>query len=223
MFRKPDNLIVGFSLAVLTALTAHGQDAFQNLNFELGNPGTPYGQPNGGIPVANALPYWSVYYGSVQQSVISYGVVALGSTQVTLQGGPTFSAIDGNYSVLFQTNPEGASSSITQTGLIPVGSHSLFFEADLINGGLFELLVGNQILPYAAVGSGSNYTLYAADISAWAGDKEQITFLAPPVQYDYNGALLDDISFSPSPEPGVVALTALGVLLLGATRRFGPP
>lgn len=90
------------------------------------------------------------------------------------------------------------------------------------SGGL-EVLVGNQVVPITAVGSGPNYTLYGANISAWAGDTEQLTFAAQEVfTAGLNNWVLDDISFSPQtvPEPSPLALTGAGALLFALYRRF---
>jgi hypothetical protein len=70
-----------------------------------------------------------------------------------------------------------------------------------------------QNLSFQAIGAGANYTVYGADVSAYAGQTGELRFTAP-VQ---NTALLDNIQFSnlPVPEPGVFALSAFGALFLG--------
>ena len=80
--------------------------------------------------------------------------------------------------------------------------------------------MGTQIVPFAAIGSEPNYTLYGANISAWADDTEQITFSAQAVVLGLNNWTIDEISFSPTalPEPSIVALTAMGGLLFGARK-----
>jgi hypothetical protein len=203
---------------------AKAQGTFQNLNFELANPGTliqgEFGPFALNVPVANALPYWSVYYGAAQQTEINYNAPGLGSTLVTLVG-PTMSAIDGNYSVLFQGGGTASAASISQTGVIPMGMQSLLFEAQ---PGLetLDVIVGTQIVPFAAIGNGPNYTLYGADISEWAGDKEQLTFSVLQGVSRPNNWTIDDISFSPNavPEPSIIALTAMGGLLFGVRKFF---
>src|SRR5580658_11174749 len=98
-------LIIQIVSVVLLAsgAIATAQGTFQNLNFEqanivpiVGNPNYPYA-----VSVADALPDWTVNYGSVQQTVMLYNDVELGGeTQVTLyaQGYPGYVGpiIDGN-------------------------------------------------------------------------------------------------------------------------------
>jgi hypothetical protein len=121
-----------------SSVVVKAQDTFENLNFELANPGTlthepPYSSFANNVPVANALPYWSVFYGDVQQSTINVNDPSLGATAVTLYT-TGYPVIDGNYSALLQggllyISDIPASASISQTGLIPAGMQSLLFEA----------------------------------------------------------------------------------------------
>jgi hypothetical protein len=224
---KIARLIIGWFTGLLAAASVQAQGTFKNLNFEDANPVVVIGSPYYpyGVTVASALPYWSVSYGTVEQTDITYNDPALGSPWVNLigpGGAPGFAPIDGNYSVLLQGGviaPETAS--ISQTGEIPVGTESLLFKADAGTGSL-NVLIGSQVIPFFNVGTGPNYTLYGANVSAWAGDTEQLTFSA--FGPTYNNWLIDDISFSTSvvPEPGPIALAAIGGLLFALYRRFAP-
>ena len=82
----------------------------------------------------------------------------------------------------------------------------------------FNLSLGGQTLSLIPLGVGSNYTLYGADISLFAGQVENLTItaLAAPNSADY----FDSIVFSPStvPEPSGLALATLGALLIGFRR-----
>jgi hypothetical protein len=213
-------LIISQIVCLSPALSANAQGTFQNLNFEQANPisaGNPY--PPEYVTVTSAVPDWSVYYGNAQQTVMTYNAPGLGSTLATLLGPSSpVPVIDGNYSVLLQGGETASAASISQTGTIPSGMQSLLFEAQPGEGS-FDVLVGTQIVPFSAVGSGPNYTLYGANISAWAGQTEQLTFSALP---GVNNWTIDDISFSPQavPEPSMLALTGLGALLFGLYRRL---
>jgi hypothetical protein len=224
---KHTTITLGATCALLNFLSANGQGTlFQNLDFELANPGQTVESPNGypvayNVPVANALPYWNVYYGDVQQNTVNFNSPGLGSTLVTLVG-EGWPAIDGNYSVLLQGGLTASAASISQTGTIQSGMQSLLFEAQP-GGGTLEVLIGSQVVPLSAVGSGPNYTLYGANISAWEGDTEQLTFSALEDFSGPNNWEIDDIRFSttePTPEPSIVALTAIGGLLFGARKWF---
>jgi hypothetical protein len=211
---KIQKIILSSVVSLLAVVSADAQSTFQNLNFELGNPGP--GSFNQNVPVANALPDWSAYYGNVQQTDVGYNVITTGATQISLVGGAQFH-IDGNYSVLLQPGSSGAS--ISQTSFVPSGSESLLFEAT--GSGPLVVSIGSQNLSFSAVGSGPSYTLYGANISAWAGDNETLTFSAS-AGGSSGGVTLDDISFSPNavPEPTPFLLSGLAGLLFAAYRRF---
>jgi hypothetical protein len=151
---------------------------------------------------------------------------SLGATAVTLIGpnSPFGSApIDGNYSVLLQGGLSASAASISQTGAIPAGTQSLLFEGEPGSGPL-NVLIGTQVVSFAAVGNGPNYVLYDANISAWAGQTEQLTFSALEDLSRPNNWEIDDISFSPTaiPEPSPLALTGVGALVFALYRRFAP-
>jgi hypothetical protein len=133
-------------------------------------------------------------------------------------------ALDGNYSVLLQGGGTAPYASISQTGFVPVSAESLDFKAERfgVGVGTLQVSLGGQNLSYFALSNGPNYTLYGADISAFAGQTEQLTFSALDDQYPNNWAI-DDIQFSsePVPEPTTFALAALGGLLLGFRRVPG--
>jgi hypothetical protein len=144
--------------------------------------------------------------------------------------GDTFgiNPIDGNYSVMLTGSGVSSVPSISQTGTIPAGTQSLLFEAEFISfggpPGQLEMEVGNQSVPFTAVGTGPGYTLYGANISAWAGDTEQLTFSALESDSGLNNWEIDDISFSTTtvPEPSPLALTGVGGLLFALYRRLAP-
>jgi hypothetical protein len=233
--------IVSVFVLAIGAL-ARAQGTFQNLNFEqanivpiVGNPNYPYA-----VSVADALPDWTVDYGNVQQSVMLYNDPAIGGeTQVTLyaQGypGAVGPIIDGNFSVLLQggeVNGVATPASISQTGQIPSGTQSLLFDAT--GGPTFptqppEVFIGNQQISFFTLGTGTGngvtYTIFGANISAWSGQTEQLTFTSPVGNsVPFANYLIDDISFSTQsvPEPSPLVLTGLGGLVFALYRRFAP-
>jgi hypothetical protein len=202
---------------------ANAQGTFQNLDFEQANPVVVVGSPNYpyGVTAASALPDWTVTIGGVQQTEITENDPSLGSTWVSIVTSG-HGAIDGNYSVLLQNGGTASAASISQTAEIAASSESILFEAQGV--GPLDLFVGTQNVLFTQVGTGPNYTLYGANISQWSGQTEQLTFSAPEAGGGGYGWHIDDISFSPSavPEPGPVALTAIGGLLFALYRRFAP-
>jgi hypothetical protein len=214
-------LIAAFALA-----TGHCfSQGFVNLNFENATI-----MPDSNYPFAiyaiNAIPGWIAYISGVPQTDIIYNTVPLGAPEETLQGTNGFiSAISGKYSVmlwgefnpsqnLFATN----SAAIGQTGQIPLSAQSLSFWGAI--GGM-QVTFNGQPLAFLTIGSTANYNIYAADISACAGQTGQLLFTDPNYGNTYGGpATIDHIQFSSSsvPEPSEFALAALGVLLLGIRR-----
>lgn len=198
--------------------TGFTQGTFVNLNFESArvilDPSSPY-YPNA-INASNALPGWTVT-GSFSAPDVLYNDVSLGAAAVSLQGtNGVEPALQGNYSVLLQGSTAGgpAGVSIGQTGQVSLSTESLrFYGYNVIN---LQVTFDGQNLPYNAIGTGPNCTIYGADISAYAGQTGELLFSALP-----NGAaLLDNIQFStsPVPEPTVGVLFLCGAGVFGANR-----
>lgn len=215
---------------VASSCSVFAQETFQNLNFEEASP-VPVA---GGYSAASCLPGWQIFYGSTPVSVIQFYFNGdLSGTQVALCTGAP--AIDGNYSVALvggevqNFGPGGGTTveaaTISQTGLIPAGTQSLLFKAAPQGTGQLTVDIGAQSISFTAVASGPNYTLYGANISAWAGQTAALTFSAPGPDPFLDIWELDDISFSPNavvPEPSPLALTGIGGIVFALYRRFGP-
>jgi hypothetical protein len=117
----------------------------------------------------------------------------------------------------------GASSgvSISQTGVVPASAESILFKAQnagALLSGILSVSVGGQNIPFSALFTGSNYTLYGGDVSAFSGQSKQLVFSA--LAGDNNYWEIDDIQFSQTaiPEPSEFVLAALGALLFGFQR-----
>jgi hypothetical protein len=212
-------IIIALVLSVRVGLS----QSFVNLDFEsakiisvIGGPNYPYT-----IATTNALPGWTVFIGGSQITQINYNDPAVGSTFVNLWA-TNGQQLSGSFSVLLQGgfNPPAT---ISQTGLVPIGTESILFEAQQLNGqpGIANLVVslGGQDLSTSALATGLNYTLYGAAIPvAFAGQSEQLEFSALGGLNNYT---IDNIQFSASsvPEPGAFGLFALGGALLGLRHR----
>jgi hypothetical protein len=206
-------------LLVLAGIQNGFSQGFVNLNFEsakiIPDPTSPY-YPFG-IAISNAVPGWAVF-GSTQGD-ITYNDPAVGSSWVSLIA-TNGQQISGKYSVLLQGGTSSLSeAAISQTAVVPGSAESLLFEGQP-GGGMLVVSLGGQDLSFAAVGTGSDYTLYEAALPAGlAGQSEQLEFTTPGgIPNNWN---IDNIQFSPFavPEPGTLALTALGGLFL-AFRRW---
>ncbi len=177
-------------IALASISFAKAQGTFENLNFEEANIVPIAGQPYA-IAVANALPEWSVYYGAAQQTQIYYNAPSLGDVQVTLlaDGYPGVDSpiIAGSFSVFLQgglLNGSLANATISQTGVIPAGTQSLLFDVGNLGENLLpEVYIGNSLLSLFPMSTGqgvsTSYTVYGANISAWSGETEQLTFSTP--------------------------------------------
>jgi hypothetical protein len=222
--------LLALVITPIIAPIGYGQGTFQDLNFEGANI-VPISGPREGfaVTVANALPGWTVDYGNTPQTQIYYNSPALGSAEVNLsaKGYPGYvgGTIDGNFSLLLEAGSfdgVSSSSSISQTGQIPTGSESLLFESVGFGNGP-SVSIGNDSLTLFPVGSGIgngiNYTIYGANVSAWAGQTEPLTFTCSGAPF-----VIDDISFSPSavPEPNPLFLTTIGGVLFAIYRHFAP-
>ena len=225
---------IGSKISILLlAICQNGWgQGFLNLNFESANP-SGYIPGNNNLPTGAAFPGWTAYYSSASgtniASTVYYDSVSAGGAAIFLEdsnapsgGGPL--PLQGNYSVLlegasgvFGSNPTTAS--IGQTGTIPNTAQSLTFLGNL--GGTVLVSFNGQPLSFMAISNTLNYTIWGADISAYAGQTGQLLFTATLQR----GALLDDIQFSslPVPEPAEFALAVLGASILGFHYRRNRP
>jgi hypothetical protein len=226
--------LIKIAVAILMLVT-HGRLAwsqgFVNLDFE--HPILPLPTSSGNVLAANAIPGWTVYYGNsnnptaAAQPIMGYDTVSLGGAAVILEDTNAPSGIplpiQGNYSVLLEGSAYSTAplpvASIGQTGTVPITAQSLTFFGNLAantQGQNLQVTFNGQPLSFMDISNTLNYTIWGADISAYAGQTGQLLFTTPVLGY----ALLDNIQFSflPVPEPSTFALTALGALFLGFNR-----
>jgi hypothetical protein len=173
----------------------------------------------GGDRYFATLPRWS-YSGVSSEGgpgTVNYNTVALDAPAVTLQGTDSLfaPAIQGSYSVLLQGGTTAGGmvygtngASVFQTGQIPASSLSLIY----LGGGAVQVSFNGQALPHVALSSTANYTMWGADVSAYAGQSGELRFTAPWL----TTGILDGIQFSSTaiPEPSAFALLTLGLLCL---------
>ena len=202
-------------LAGPCSISAQG---FVNLNFEAATLATN-GAPSF-VSTSVGLPGWTALIGGVSQSSILYNNGTLGSSAVAILGNGNLinPVIEGGFSASLTAGDTG-DAAISQTGLVPAGSASIFYKAYSQGNGLPNLLVtlnGQAITPFQLLTT-PNYTLYGGDVSAFAGQTASLAFTAAskinPLGFEIFG--LDSISFSSSsiPEPSGLALSALGGIL----------
>ena len=222
---RPAWLSAGLAL-LLSGAGAVAQGTFQNLGFESA---TVVGPPGTSVNFGQAFPGWTGYVGGVQRSGASYDSVPMSTAGFSILdtgfSGPSVAGvIAGNFTAFLMSGAAGpgqqADTTLAQTGLVPVGTESLLFKAQLFSAfEFFSVTLGGKTLSLTPLQSGSNYTLYGADIHAWAGQTAALAFTSfyPHPQVGQIPVYLDAIEFSPQsiPEPSVLGLSALGALLLG--------
>lgn len=199
------------SIVIITG-SSLGQGAFQNLDFEAA---TNVPAPGYSLAVTNALPYWVAFSGTNPLSTIpcndSTSIPAVGLVGTTNKTGIPF----GHFVVSLHDF-----GSISQTGLVPTNAESLLFDVIFGPPTPFAVSLDGQNLSYMAISNaldsdGQSYTIYGAEISAFAGQVEILTFSA------VDGGTLDNIQFSPIsiPEPSTISLICLGSGVLFCVRR----
>jgi hypothetical protein len=235
--RTRDLLILCFNFLCSVA-PGLAQGTFQNLGFEQANL-VPVSA--NAVQFAPAFPGWSGFIGGVQASGALYNNLTLDTAAISILdhgwpnpfGGPG-GLIQGNFTALLiaglsSTLPGAQPVNVTlaQTGRVPVNTESLEFRAYTYStslSGSFVVTLGGQTLSLIPLQTGGNYTLYGADVHGFAGQTAELDFTVIAEQPHMNNEylFLDSIQFSPQviPEPGVLELSALGVLLL-AWRMLG--
>jgi hypothetical protein len=198
--------------------TGSSQGTFVNLDFE--HPILPLLQ--GQALASRALPGWTSYDAGNPSSWVYCNDRTLCAAAVTLQGpGSADSKLQGQYSVTVGGACEGGyTAAIGQTGQIPASAQALLFLCDLYESHLQVTFAGQPISVFT-MARAADYRIVAGDISGFAGQTGELRFTALP----NDGAMLDDIQFSPVPipEPTVSDLAALGAAALAwrfARRRL---
>ena len=222
------SLIVVVLLAIVRNLYGQG---FVDLNFEAATlvpvPGS------GGIFVdfAQAFPGWSESPGTYT-TYAQYDTAPIDSTAISIMDTNPYVygtdlegvVIQGNYSALLAaglgSNHAPTDATLSQTGMVPVGTESLQFKANVPfdGSGAFTVTLGDQTLSLTVLGTGTNYTLYGANVSQWAGQTADLAFteLAENPHREDQYLVLDAIQFSPEPipEPSVISLFSISGLYL---------
>ncbi len=192
---------------------------FVNMDFEDATiTPTPTGVSTFSADPTQCFPGWTV---GGSGTVVSYNDLSLGAPAVDLMGPdfPNFvgyNPLEGSYSVLLQYfGIAGGPPTLSQTGMVPVGTQSINFLVGNGESAAVVTLDGVNI-PLSQISGGR----LAGNISAFAGSVAQLTFTTPTANSQYYNLYFDDIQFSssPVPEPGILGLSALGGLLFA--RRF---
>jgi hypothetical protein len=214
-----------FLLSGVLCLSVSGQGTFQNLNFEAAS--VSGDSPGQLIPISAGLPGWNGYLTDTSTSVttpqtqVVYDGISTGGAFISIidQNEPGVQPLQGSYSVfLFGGGaPSVIAASISQTGLIPVGTQTLLMDAYTANASPVVAIDG-QTISMLPVQTFPNYIEYDGNISSFAGQTATLSFTdPPPTSMAPSQFLLDDIQFSPvaTPEPSTWALIVMGGMTFG--------
>jgi hypothetical protein len=211
-------------LIIVIVLTQNHAEAqgFINLDFESANI-SGYTPGSSDVPISAAIPGWTGSYGNNQTTQVCYDGISIGGAVISVidDNAPVFQPLQGNFSVfLFGGGGGGPSASISQTGTIPAGTESILMDAWTSDASPVVAIDG-QPINMVAVQAFANYTLYAGDVSAYAGQAVTLSFTDPPPSVGGPSMFeLDDIAFSPNtvPEPNTLALVVMGGAAFGLRR-----
>jgi hypothetical protein len=216
--------------------SAKAQETFTNLNFESANlPAIPAGQTGSSVAITAALPGWSASIGGVQDTQVLQNNYDLGTPSVDIFG-PNWTSVDpgiiqGNYTVFLQASIQPYDVSLWQNGTIPANAETLQFSAwewlparTSFNVSFDGNTLSPVVLSSGQTATGQPYTTYGVNIAAYENETGKLEFTAVANNNGPSWTELDHISFSTnvvaSPEPSMVALTAIGGLLFGARKWF---
>ena len=217
-------------VSLCAALSATAQGTFQNLDFESAIlADIPSGQGGSFVSISDAFPGWTGYIGTNQVTQVRQNNLTLGEPSIDILG-PSWSGISGiaangiiswQYTALLQagTYPDRppADAALAQIGQVPITAHSLQLKELGASGSQFIVSLAGQTIPLIQIGGGTNYVLYAGDISQFAGQTVELRLTSHgSPDYPFPWDFVDDIVFSAQsiPEPSVLTLSALGTILL---------
>jgi hypothetical protein len=174
---------------------------FVNLDFESANLS---GYSAGSVPATDAIPGWTAYIGGMSLTNITYDA-SENQLEVDIIGSTN---IQDNY-YIYLGGSFNDPASIGQTGTIPITAQSIIFSGNLLFADTVSF--NDQRLSVSVIGTGSDYAIYAANISAFAGQTGQLLFTSSHLPVS-TGDTIDNIQFSssPVPEPSSSSLLLLG-------------
>jgi hypothetical protein len=207
----------------LISQSGHSQGSFENLDFESANV-SGYAQNSDNVPISQAMPGWSAPNSGGATALVWYDALSTGGYMIAIndtsfQGVPV---LQGTYSAWLFGGAD-APATISQTGVVPSGTQSLLM--DIASHGFpFMVTLGGQTLSMDPLQTFSTYTLYGANISAFAGQTEQLSITSPaPTGTPPNVLEIDNIQFSnqeiPEPQTWNLLLCGAGALSLWRWKR----
>lgn len=209
---------IQLSLLAFLSTSVQAQGSFRNLGFEeaLIAPGIPGGK----VPTGIAIPGWSAFLDGSLLAEISYQQFAPFRSDITLfdltSGART---LDGLFSLSLFSVGIG-DTSIRQTGTVPQSSRFLLFKLGPRDQNPVPdwstqptIRVNGEVINYEPLEFGLTYSLYAAEISPFAGQSVTLEFAAIRPPRGVSAFFLDSIEFSNIPEPKISVLILLALAI----------
>lgn len=176
------------NLLIFVGIQNGHNQVFVNLNFESARiPNTA--SPGSLVPISAGLPGWTGYFVSNsatnQTSQVVYDGFSLGGSAISINDSntyPGFAALQRNYSA-YLFGGIGGTAVISQTGLVPSGTKSLFVDIQQsfsVYNVPFTVSLNGQTINLVPVETFPAYTLYGGDISSFAGQVATLAFANPP-------------------------------------------
>jgi hypothetical protein len=212
-------------LFLFSLISAAGQGTFHNLGFDDGNLPPHEEQQTYWFPVTDALPGWTVMYGTQVQTSLSYNETAAGGrSRISIWENDVlqpFQRLSGRFALFFTRDfRDPVSLSLSQTGTVPSDAVWLLFEQrPYWIPGEMQVQLNGTSLSLQVMSNSAGWTLIGADVSFFAGQEVDLR-----VSTQYRDGLsptmyFDNIQFSSVPEPGGLILLVAGGLGLLLWRR----
>lgn len=169
--------------------------SYQNLNFEMGLPGSTSAE--------DALPNWVAKLDDMVQTEVLGPQILTGQAAIMMAwySPPFVEPLEGNLSV-YLSGAGGTNAVLEQTAYVPVSAQSIRFTADFsgttVPPATFDVSLGDQLITTYSLGSGQ----YGGNLSGQAGTVATLAFTAVSSSPDQQSILgLDSIYFSSAEIP----------------------
>src|SRR5580765_6813231 len=171
MRTKATSLVVGMALNLAFLSVCEGQTDFKNLGFELAVPVPVSNDPLGRVYAQNALPHWTSFIGTNEQTAVFFNNRPTGSSSIAIVDYRCAFAgyIAGRYTPLLEAHGPRpgivvapSDVSLVQTAFVRWDAKSLQLLARATPEAAFHVSLGGLSLDLISYPTGSNCMAYSA-------------------------------------------------------------